>query len=385
MSGGEEDRLHVAVVHPYPWPEVRRGAARYVEDLSWYLAGRGHRVTVVTGTHEAAAETERPDGVRIVRRPHLRAGPGWRLGLGEMETFGGRVPGALRSARPDVVHAMTPTGALASLLCGLPTVYTVLGHPVAAQLPPRRVPRLLFEAAVRRAGVTATLSEASAGALVPLAPRATVVLPPGIRLGAFPFDPSPRTGPPRILFSGSLEDPRKRAGLAVAALGEVLERHPDARLMLSGAGDAGPALEGASGRVASAVDVAGPGSPAQLPRRYAAASVTVLPAEHEAFGLVLVESLACGTPVVCTPDGGMPEIVDGAVGRVATGAGASELAEAIVAAVALARRPGTAAACLARAARWSWEDVVGPAHETLYARLAGRPTPTAARAGAAVP
>ena len=380
MSGTRGGPLHVAVVHPYPWPEVRRGAERYVEDLSWYLAGQGHRVTVVTGTHEAASETERPDGVRLVRRPHLSAGPGWRLGLGEMETFGGRVPAALRRARPDVVHAMTPTGALASLLSGLPTVYTVLGHPVPAQLPSRRVPRLLFTEAVRRAGVTAALSEASAEALQPLAPRATVVLPPGIRLGEFPFDPSPRTGPPRLLFSGSLEDRRKRAGLAVAAMAGVLERHPDARLVLSGAGDAAAALDGAPARVAAAVDVAGPGSPEQLPRRYAAATVTILPAEHEAFGLVLVESLACGTPVVCTPDGGMPEIVDGAVGRVAAGAGASELAEAVVAAVALARRPGTAAACLARAARWSWEDAVGPAHEALYARLARRPAPAAVRA-----
>ncbi|MBD2488822.1 glycosyltransferase family 4 protein [Aulosira sp. FACHB-615] len=48
----------------------------------------------------------------------------------------------------------------------------------------------------------------------------------------------------------------------------------------------------------------------QLPIAYQAADLTVMPSQSfEGFGLALVESLACGTPVVCTPVGGMPEIL----------------------------------------------------------------------------
>jgi glycosyltransferase involved in cell wall biosynthesis len=48
----------------------------------------------------------------------------------------------------------------------------------------------------------------------------------------------------------------------------------------------------------------------QLPIAYQAADLTVVPSQSlEGFGLVLVESLACGTPALCTPVGGMPEVV----------------------------------------------------------------------------
>jgi glycosyltransferase involved in cell wall biosynthesis len=67
---------------------------------------------------------------------------------------------------------------------------------------------------------------------------------------------------------------------------------------------------------------------ADLPREYARATVTVLPSVYrnaagelqeqpELLGLTLLESMACGTPVICTNVGGMPEIVrDGSTGYV---------------------------------------------------------------------
>lgn len=48
----------------------------------------------------------------------------------------------------------------------------------------------------------------------------------------------------------------------------------------------------------------------QLPIAYQAADLTVVPSQAlEGFGLILLESLACGTPVLCTPVGGMPEVL----------------------------------------------------------------------------
>src|SRR5579859_5365152 len=47
----------------------------------------------------------------------------------------------------------------------------------------------------------------------------------------------------------------------------------------------------------------------ELPMIYSAADVTVVPSYHESFGLVAVESLACGTPVVATRAGGLAALV----------------------------------------------------------------------------
>ena len=49
----------------------------------------------------------------------------------------------------------------------------------------------------------------------------------------------------------------------------------------------------------------------QLPIAYQASDLTVVPSQSlEGFGLILLESLACGTPALCTPVGGMPEVLD---------------------------------------------------------------------------
>jgi len=366
--------MRIAIVHPYPWPEVRRGAERYLDDLGHYLAGAGHVVEVVTGTKGKPRLTRREDGVLFRYVRHLEPGPAARVGLSEVETFGARALRPLFAWCPDVVHAFTPSGAIAGRLAGRPTVYTVLGHPDRAQLPPSRVLQGLFKSAVKSAHVTAVLSKASLGALRDTFNRHSVVLPPGVRLERFPPALEARTGPPRILFSASLADRRKRVDLAVQTLSVLLQRHPDARLALSGEGDASWALETASregDHVRAALDILGPGAPADVPARYREASVTLLPAEHEAFGLALVESLASGTPAVCAPTGGMPEIVghDEGVGVVAHSTDPRSLAEALEGALILAAQPGTASRCAQRARLWSWDEAVGPAHERLYSEM----------------
>ena len=68
----------------------------------------------------------------------------------------------------------------------------------------------------------------------------------------------------------------------------------------------------------------------QLPPYYGAADVVVVPSHYESFGLVGLESLACGTPVVSTPVGAMADILaDGKTGYVASDADPRGLADRI--------------------------------------------------------
>jgi phosphatidylinositol alpha-mannosyltransferase len=368
--------MRIALVHPFSWPEVRRGGERYLADLAWYLATAGHDVDVITGTRGSAATTR--TGVVTERRLRHRAPAALaRRGAGDEEVFGALALGHLLRRRYDVVHAFTPTAAIAARAARQRTVYTVLGHPEPGLVEHR--PRLarVFRLAARRATLTVALSRASADATRDVLGRRAEVLPPGVRLEDFPPSAAPRTGPPTVLFASDAGDRRKRVDLALVAVGRLLDRRPDARLVLAGAGDhrwALPALGADEERVTAATDARGAGDLADVPSLYRRATVTVLPAEGEAFGLVLVESLASGTPAVCVDLGGPPEIVDSpSVGRVVPPGDADALAAALGEAIDLAADPSTPARCAAHARRWDWLASVGPMHEDAYASIVRRP------------
>jgi glycosyltransferase involved in cell wall biosynthesis len=145
--------------------------------------------------------------------------------------------------------------------------------------------------------------------------------------------------------------------------------------MLSGDGDPAWAFDrlAASERqaVRAATELGGLASTDELVRRYQSAAVTVLPAKEEAFGMVLIESMACGTPAVGCTGSGMTEIVtDPASGRLSRFGDPDDLALALDDAIGLAADPATAAACRRAATRFSWTDRIGPIHEDLYVRVA---------------
>lgn len=343
--------MRIALASPFSWPEVRRGGERYLDDLAHWLRGAGHDVTVVTG-----------QGHRVHR---LTA----RQGLTTTDTFGLAAWRPLLSGRHDLVHALVPSAAVAGRLAGRRTVYTVLGLPTAAGFGRRPFDRRLLTSAVRRSTAVAAVSPAAAGAVADLTGRVPVVLPPGLREERFPLDPSPRPAPPQLLFPADAADPRKGLAGLLAAVDLLLARRPDVRLVLGGPGDPRPALRAATDRVRAATEVRGVGELADVPALYRSATVTVLPSRHEAFGLVLVESLASGTPVVSLAEGGPAGIVTSPeVGRTCPPGDPAALAAALEQALALARDPATPQRCAEHARTWHWAHV-GPQHEDLYRRV----------------
>jgi glycosyltransferase involved in cell wall biosynthesis len=370
--------MRIALVHPFSWPEVRRGGERYLDDLAVYLAGRGHAVEIVTGTDGPSTVERRPDGVVVRRRHHLAPVRLQSRGVSRVDSFGAPALPVLARERYEIVHAFTPSAAIAGRLAGRRVVYTVLGHPSAGQFGKRPGDYRIMRRAVRSATVPVALSTASASACQALFGPPVDVLPPGVRGDRFEPDRSPRRGRPRLLFSADAEDPRKGLATLLAAMVPLLRARPDAQLVLSGPGDHRPALAGLgrdADRVASAVEPLGLGDLDDVGSRYRAATVTVLPSTLEAFGLALVESLSCGTPVVCSDDGGMPDIAgrpEDGVGFVVPPQDPDALAAALDQAIDLAGRADTADRCVARARQWDWDAAIGPRHEALYESVVSR-------------
>jgi glycosyltransferase involved in cell wall biosynthesis len=188
------------------------------------------------------------------------------------------------------------------------------------------------------------------------------VIHPAVDLAA--FAPGRRAPQPTIFCAATPDVARKRVPLLVAAFTRVRRERPDARLVVIRPSSAAraAALEAVDG-----VTLVSPG-PGEMRELYGAAWVSALPSIGEAFGIVLIESLACGTPVVGTDAGAFGEIVDSPeVGRLFDG-GEEDLAVALLAALELAGDPGTAARCRARAESFSLARSVDEM-ESLYLEL----------------
>jgi glycogen synthase len=107
----------------------------------------------------------------------------------------------------------------------------------------------------------------------------------------------------------------RRMGLEslIEAFAAVAPKHPDAVLIIGGTGPLRAELEARvkSHNLSAQVRFTGFIPETDLPSAYLAADLSIVPSQNlEGFGLTAVESLACGTPVLVTPVGGLPEILD---------------------------------------------------------------------------
>ena len=115
---------------------------------------------------------------------------------------------------------------------------------------------------------------------------------------------------PLLLSVGHLIE-RKGHHLVIEALAALLPGHPTARLVIIGEGDERAALETAARKlgVEQQVTLAGALPQTELPGWYSAADALVLASSREGWANVLLEAMACGTPVVATNIWGTPEVV----------------------------------------------------------------------------
>lgn len=355
--------MKIAITHPYSWPEVRRGAERITRETARALAARGHDVTLFSAG--SAAERALVDGFLLVRFRRRFADP-----IRHERWFGARVVPALLVGHFDAVHSLMPYDACAATLtakvAGHRTVYDEMGVPHrwwVTALPDRHA-RIWV---IRHADVYGCMSE---HALEPIERDwggRGAIIPGGVRLAEFrPVEE--RAPQPTILFSGAIDEPRKGLVTLLDALALVAEHTPEVQLWLSGPGDPSDALAQAPAAAQERTKQLPLGAPKEQGRRYGEAWVTALPSQHDSFGLVLIESLASGTPIVVADHGAPLELVEPGVGAVSKAGDATSLAEALETALTLAQDPATAERCREVAARFDWDGAIAPLLEDLYAR-----------------
>jgi glycosyltransferase involved in cell wall biosynthesis len=201
--------------------------------------------------------------------------------------------------------------------------------------------KLLVPRAARNARRVLVVSERTKRDLIELygLPEERIVVTPN---GVDPiFTPGPARNGSYLLFVGAIQarkDPlaaleaAREAGLPLVVVGP--EREPDlVRALLAGG-----------------ADLRGYVPTEELVELYRGAAALVFPSRYEGFGLPALEAMACGTPVVATPDPGVREVA----GDAALYANRSRLGETVRRAV--AERERLVAAGLERARGFSWAE-----------------------------
>jgi glycosyltransferase involved in cell wall biosynthesis len=234
-------------------------------------------------------------------------------------------------------HFLYPDGVAATLIgraLGIPVVLTARGSDVNVKCANPVMRSWIRWSAARSAGLI-TVSQAlldklrSAGVHC----RRTCVIPNGVDLARFrPVDREIlRTRPGvdgEILLSVGHLLPAKGHEWAIRALPLL----PESQLVVVGDGPDRDRLVRLANEigVTSRVSFVGTVDPDRMPALYTAADVLILASEREGMPNVVLESLACGTPVVASGVGGIPEVITSPVaGRVINDCNEVTIAEAV--------------------------------------------------------
>ena len=359
-----------------------------LSELTRKLASQGHQVTVYTQKNlpDLPEQAELHEGVRV---KHIDAGsvasePDDADLLEQVPAFSGPLRSHLESDRPDIVHALRWTSGLAALAAArdlrIPVVQSFDSLGVAERrhhLIPRGagIERIRLEPAIGRSAsaVLAGSSDEQSDLTRLGVPRRSIrIVPCGVDTDEFnPEGPvADRANRPRLVTVAELSE-HDALGTLLRAMSKV----PGADLVVAG-GPAQAKLRDDLGfrrlskladslGVSDQVTFAGPVGRAGLPPLLRSADLVVSISEYDPTGMLAVQAMACGTPVIASAVGGQVDaVVDGTTGILVPPGRPALLAQRIRQLLAhpmLLEAFSVAAADRARS-RYSWDRI---AHETL--------------------
>jgi phosphatidylinositol alpha-mannosyltransferase len=313
------------------------GVQFHVRDLAEALIARGHEVSVL-----APADDDTP--VPSYMTPAGRAVAVPYNGSVARMTFGPRTAARTRrwltGGDFDVLHLHEPvTPSLSMLALWIaqgPIVATFHSSIVRSRALQAAYP--LVRQSLEKLSARIAVSEDARRTLTEHLGGDAVVIPNGVYVDAFAqAEPDARWSgtreAPTIAFLGRLDEPRKGLQVLVEAVPLILERFPDARVLVAGRGDQGreDAVE-ALGPQAGALEFLGGISDGEKAALLSSVDVYVAPQTGgESFGIVLVEAMSAGATVVASDLGAFRRVLDdGSAGLLFPVGDARALAGAVV-------------------------------------------------------
>ncbi|MEU0841770.1 glycosyltransferase family 4 protein [Streptomyces sp. NPDC005962] len=323
--------MRIGIVCPYSW-DVPGGVQFHIRDLAEHLIRRGHEVSVL-----APADDETPlpsyavSAGRAVPVPYN--GSVARLNFGFLSAA--RVRRWLHDGAFDVIHIHEPTspslGLLACWAARGPIVATFHTSNPRSRAMIAAYP--ILQPALEKISARIAVSEYARRTLVEHLGGDAVVIPNGVDVGFFAdAEPKEEWQGETIGFIGRIDEPRKGLPVLMRALPKILAERPGTRLLVAGRGDEKEAVAGLPERLRDRVEFLGMVSDEDKARFLRSVDVYIAPnTGGESFGIILVEAMSAGAPVLASDLDAFAQVLDGgAAGELFANEDADALATAAV-------------------------------------------------------
>jgi len=354
--------LRVGIVCPYDWTSPG-GVKAHVRDQALALQRLGHEVSVLAPVDDDQYPLEPfiVDGGKPVSVPYN--GSVAKVNFGPVSAA--RVRRWIKEGDFDVLHVHEPASPTLSVLACWAARGPIVATWHSSQTRSRALSAAyyLMQTAMEKISARIAVSEAARQTLVKHLGGDAVLIPNGVTCsdfeGAQPLPGYPRQGP-TIFFIGRIDEPRKGLEILLSAMPAIIAQHPDIELLVAGPGDQAEATDGLPDEVAGHVRFLGLVSDAEKVAAFASSDVYVAPnTGGESFGIVLLEAMAAGTPVVASDLEAFARVLDdGRAGAMFTSEDAASLARTVNEVLDdPQRREAMRAAGHTRARQFDWEVV----------------------------
>ncbi|MFF2378161.1 glycosyltransferase family 4 protein [Streptomyces xiamenensis] len=324
--------MRIGIVCPYSW-DVPGGVQFHIRDLAEHLIRQGHQVSVLAPADE---DTVLPPYAVAAGRaiPVPYNGSVARLNFGFLSAA--RVRRWVHDGDFDVLHVHEPAApSLALLTCWAakgPIVATFHTSNPRSRAMATAYP--ILQPALEKISARIAVSEYARRTLVEHLGGDAVLIPNGVDVGFFAdAEPKAEWQGGTIGFIGRIDEPRKGLPVLMRALPKILAERPETRLLVAGRGDEKEAVASLPAEMRSRVEFLGMVSDEDKARLLRSVDVYIAPnTGGESFGIILVEALSAGAPVLASDLDAFAQVLDGgAAGELFPNEDADALAAATVA------------------------------------------------------